>query len=172
MTTVDGVHCCRRWLTVTVRSPDNGNMFLFRKQQSSKLMSRACCKPICEIHCKITLSSHKVRIGDPHPALLTPSSHLLWQYVVSCESFFNGRASSQFTVHSYAHYNTTRERSEKRRSSLKFGYAGPGSASLGMSPHRHGCDFGQILACQHTAQKWLKQLHRLFRELMSTITLS
>ena len=37
----------------------------------------------------------------------------------SCARFFNGRAPSQFTVHSYARY-TSHERSEKRRSSLKW----------------------------------------------------
>ena len=56
----------------------------------------------------------------------------------SCASFFNGRTSSQFTVHSYTRYKLL----ARDPRITQMGYTGPGSASLGMSPRRHGCDFG------------------------------
>ena len=57
VTTVDGVLCCRRWLTVTLcEVVTNEICFFYRK------MSRARCKPICEIHCRLVLFSHKSRI--------------------------------------------------------------------------------------------------------------
>ena len=77
----------------------------------------------------------------------------------SCARFFNGRASSQLTA---TLATTLLARDPRIGDPHSYYYAGPGSASLGVSPRRHDCYFGQLRACQHTAQKWIMQLHRLF----------
>ena len=132
MTTVNGIHCCRRWLKVTVVTMEN--MFLFRKQQSSKSVEGMY------MHVKYTANSSSLltRLGLVQASssrTFTASITLAMARHCSCASFFNGRASSQFTVHSYARY-TTHERSEKRRSSKGL------------------CRFSQF--CNVAASTWLR----------------
>ena len=97
------------------------NMFIFHKQQSLKsfegmLLTHACVKYTANSSSLLTrLGLMQTSTSRTFTAFIT----LAMTIRCSCASFFNGRASSHFTVHYYARYNTTHERSEKRRSSLK-----------------------------------------------------
>ena len=105
---------------VTVVTMDN--MFIFRKQQSSKSVESMLLTHVypCEIHSKLVLSSHKDRI---RAGVLIPHFHRLhhtcYGNTLFLCRFFNSKASSQLTVHSYARCNS-HDRSEKRRSSLNW----------------------------------------------------
>ncbi len=77
---------------------------------------------ICEIHCKLVLPSHKISIGED---LLIPPFHRLPHTCYGKTLFFRYwrnllHQQGIVAVHSYAHYNVTHMRREKRQSSLKW----------------------------------------------------
>ena len=84
-TTVNSVHCCQWWLTVTVcEVVVMENMFLFRKNSNHRKVSGNATNPY---YVKYPSSSPSLltRLGlmqTSSPALSPPSSHLLRQGVV------------------------------------------------------------------------------------------
>ena len=165
MTIINGVHCRIRWLTVTVyQVVTMKDMFLFRKQQSSKSV-----EGVLMIHnMKYTASSSSLltRLGLTQTSSSRTFTAFIITLAMAIRCFLCKVLQRQgiVAVHSSQLCSPQHYSPEIREEAIlsEIGYAGPCLASLGMSPCRHDCDFGQICACQHTAQKWLTQLHRLF----------
>ena len=118
------------------RSREIENVFLFRKQQSSKNVEGI------GMYVKHTASSSSLltRLG-----LMQTSSPRNFNAVItlamarrcSCAIFFQGMASSQFTVHNFRSLQHYSREIREEAILTQMGNAGPGSASLGMSPRRH-----------------------------------
>ena len=124
---IDGAHLYDGWLSPGAKSPSNvtmENMFLYRKPNSNHRKGPgACCQlNSCEMPCKLVLPSHKISIYED---VLTPHLHRLPHTCNGKTLFFRYwrnflQQQGIVTVHSYAHYNATYKRREKRWSSLKW----------------------------------------------------
>ena len=96
-----------RWLPVKLsQSPFTHSLLIFT----------------CEIPCKLVLPSHKISTGED---VLTPHFHRLPHTCNGKTVFFRYRSNLLHqqvivAVHSYAYYNDTHMRREKRRSPLKW----------------------------------------------------
>ena len=116
------VQCCRRWLAVTVcEIVTMENLFSFPQTAIIETCRRHADNPYVKSTASSSSLLTRLRLMQTSsPRAFNAFITLAMARRCSGASFFNRRALSQFTFHSYARYNTTRERSEKRRSSLKW----------------------------------------------------
>ena len=177
MTTVNGGHCrCRRWLTVTVcEVVTMENMFRFHNQQSSNnVCPRACANPY--VKCTTSSSSLLTRKEDDADVLAPHFQRL--HHTCSGKTLFLCKFLQRHgivAVHCSQLRSLQYYSREIRKKAIitQMCYAGPGSASLGMSPPstrlRLRLDWRMSTYCTEVAQATPTGC---FRELMSTIPLS
>ena len=113
---------------------------------------------ICEIPCKLVLPSHKISIYED---VLTPHFHHLPHTCNAKTLFFRYwrnllQQQGIVAVHSYAHYNATHKRREKRRSSLKW--VGQVQPDLTVICHAHECHH-RLLSRIHSTCSIVMSVH-------------